>query len=224
MQQKKKRSLAVLCLFALCLSVLAVGLVACNQQKGSETTPGLQKASLKDLPAVAGKAILLTKNETPVTVAITRAEKTYEVALPAQSALFPRDGVRNLHSGDLSLSDLDSQHVIQLKPGAHIMADTNCLTIQEGLVRLRFQKINGEYRIAIPGAALAIRGTTFDVLVRPDQSSAVTLHEGRIAVLHNGTTTEMEEGSVAELTANGQSLNVRVPPAADNKTFHPERK
>lgn len=210
------------CLIAMLM--IAGMLVSCDNRKGAAKTAPPKKANIAEIPTGEGQSVFLTMNDVPVKANLYRKGQAFQVQIPEKFNIMVKDGVQNLHSQDLALADPAGKHLLHLKPNAKLIAANQSVTIEQGLVRLQFRKLDGEYRINIPGAALAVRGTTFDVLVRPDQSSAVTLHEGRIAILQNGTSTDLEEGGIAEFGPQGANLKVRVPPSVPQKTVHPDSK
>lgn len=199
-------------------------LIACtSSQKTTSLTPA-RKVTVAEIPARQGETVFLTMNGQPVPVMLNRSGNSFQVEVPEKFVLLSNDGIQNLHTADLPLADPGNNHLLQLKPNAKLVAGVRTVTIEQGLVRLQFRKLNGEYRVVIPGATLGVRGTTFDVLVRPDRSSAVTLHEGRIAITHAGSTTDLEEGGIAEFGPEGSTMKVRMPPSVPNKTLHPDSK
>ncbi len=213
-----------LILAGLGLIVVAGLVVSCGSTQSSSQAPAIKKVTVADLPTRQGEVVFLTMNGQPAPIALARGGSSYQVEVPEKFELLSNDGIQNLHHADLPLADPGSDHLLQLKPNAKLVAGVRTVTIEQGLVRLQFRKLNGEYRVVIPGATLGIRGTTFDVLVRPDQSSAVTLHEGHIVITHNGSTTDLQEGGIAEFGPGGSTLKVRLPPNVPVKTVHPDSK
>lgn len=156
----------------------------------------------KSIPAVSGIAECELVNDSKPLVRLDRAGGAYDMAAPKGFSFFPRDVLSNTAQEIVRLSAVKDEATFALKPGSSIEFQPGSLILGEGTTRLEFTRVNGVFRIQLPVAVLAIRGTRLDVTVNPDKSSRVELLEGKIGIIGaDGVETRMEAGNVAEIPA-----------------------
>ncbi|NLI78758.1 MAG: FecR domain-containing protein [Candidatus Riflebacteria bacterium] len=204
------RSPVILCLLSLVACLL---LSACGSHPGS---PG-SLAQAKDLPAVEGNAECRLVNDSSPVIRVTRRDRTLDLAAPRELPFFANDRLENTSPEIIRLACLSDEATFAVKPRSRLDFQVKSLVLQEGQVRMEFTKVKGVFRIRLPGAVLAIRGTSLEVTVNPDKTSNVALLEGTIGIIGpDGQEKPMEAGQQAAIPATPGG-NVQISPLGDIK-------
>ncbi len=196
----------------LCLAVCLL-LCACGSQPGPQTT----LTQSKDLPPAEGPAECRLVNDSNPVIRLTRQDRTHDLAAPRDLPFFSKDRLENTSQEIIRLACLTDEATFALKPRSRLDFQVKSLVLQEGQVRMEFTKVKGVFRIHLPGAVLAIRGTRLDVRVNPDQTSHVALLEGTIGIIGpDGQEKPMEAGQQAVIPA-APGGSVQISPLDDIK-------
>lgn len=101
------------------------------------------------------------------------------------------DEIRTGFGGNVILEVPDGSYLVVSENTSLTVQDfwsgsvKNMVQLMMGRVRFYIQKFGGKpnpYRVQTPTALIAVRGTTFDVVVEPGQATEVRCIEGRVAV------------------------------------------
>ncbi|MBF0545541.1 MAG: FecR domain-containing protein [Candidatus Riflebacteria bacterium] len=190
------------------LMFLVTDFTGCSSAQNSKSIP----------PGKTEKVFVV--DSTPKALAeITRAQEKYKIELEKSFIIFANDEMLNVSTETVKLVGVVDSYTFYLKPEANVAFGEQTLAIIKGSTRLEFRKVKDCYKVKIPGAILAIRGTTLEVKVNPDNSSEVSLLEGKIEITRDSKTDSLKEGEKALLGPEGASIKIVPISPSDTPDF-----
>ncbi|MBF0545750.1 MAG: hypothetical protein HQM08_15005 [Candidatus Riflebacteria bacterium] len=189
----------------------------CGEQKA-------QKVPAASVPMATGESIFKLENDAETSIWLERNGNKFETSAGKGFNFFINDQIKNLSEADVVVKATANDFRFLLRPLAKMCFEEYAVTILEGNTRLAFNKVKGTYKIKIPGAILAIIGTKLDVLVNPDQSSTILVHEGKVVLIQGGKDTTINEGDKVTLGPNASSVIVSSPDKSSFNTYNPDKK
>ena len=193
-----------------CVTFLLI--LACCSFWGSGCSSGsasVKKVQVADLPPGDGKPECVLASTDRPAMLIERKRQMFQLSGEKGLPFFNQDRLRNESAMIIELTCANHETVFTLKPKARIAFQPNALVLEQGTGHLFFRKVNGTYKVIIPGATLAIRGTRLQATVNEDRSSEVELYEGSVAMIDAaGKETTLNPGQKATFGVDGKSCSI----------------
>lgn len=183
----------------------AVHFTGCAESDNSNVTK-IKDLSL--LPPAEGKALFKLENKSNPKLNLQRNSTIYEFSAAPDMTFHVNDMLRNIANEMINLVQMDDESRFAVNPGAKVNFLPSSLVLNTGKVQFEFRKLKGAYRVVIPGAVLAVRGTRFEVSVGEDERSLVELYEGEVAIVHNNGETTLKPGEKAVFEPKGTAFQI----------------
>ncbi|HOT29390.1 MAG TPA: FecR domain-containing protein [Candidatus Ozemobacteraceae bacterium] len=197
----REKNLGTTVFVAVALVLLNLLFVGCGKSgKSSSAAPSVGKGESRYQVSAMEKTI----------VSLERSSKISELPLPPEYPLHDGDILENKGGKPASIKDLKEGHKFALAPQARVQLGGQKITMFRGKTMFEFRKMNGEFKIVLPGAVLGIRGTRFLVGVQSDGTSVVKMFEGRLEVEKDGKITPLQDQETGVIE---KSSEVQVIPA-----------
>ncbi len=174
-------------------------------------SPKAAPKTTAEVPAGPGDALLAVAETTKPDIGLKRADSTFEIKAQEGFKLYSDDLVANKSPADFRLKGLKDDVSFLVRANAKIQVGENSLLLVDGTTRMKFRKINGVYKVKLPGATLGIRGTELEVTVASDSSSAITIMEGIVEMERGTEKSELKAGDRVILGPNGSSAKLNPP-------------
>jgi|GEM_PF-6230568 len=194
---------------------LAFSLSGCTA-KSSKAQQGQKMTAMagvsSEIPkGIAGNELFKLLNSSSPQINLERENNTCNFKAEPGFLFYSNDSVQNVSSDNLQVRGIQDNAKFTLRADAKIQFLPASVILIQGTTRFEFSKIKGVYKVKIPGAILGIRGTTFDVCVNADKSTAIALLEGKIEIERGSEITVLKPGETAILGPNGSSFKLNPP-------------
>ncbi|MBI3038340.1 hypothetical protein HYY75_04700 [bacterium] len=187
-----------------CILIFSSIFNGCSSNNNQEITK-LNDPSL--IPSGKEKLFRLTGGNSPK-IQVKRNGKIFEFAARLNEAFFSQDELRNLSPEVIKLNSTHDEFFFSLRNGTRVIFALGSLTVFEGSLQMEFRKVDGVFKVKIPGAILGIRGTRFDLDVSPEKS-IVVLHEGKISIESTGKEVSLNQGETVSISPDGSHIDVK---------------